>query len=772
MALVRKRLGEILLEAGMISEDQLETALTIQKSTNKSLGQILIESQFVTESNIKDALELQFGISYVNVKNISITPELIALIPENLMRQRQLIPISLAGNSLTIAMVNPQDLPAIDDVRLAVTKKMGKSVNVRSVVITEDDFYAFLNEQFDGLKAEAQPAKKQGPVGISIDSEHNTSEIVDEMELEEVDEDEIFDDGDADAAPIIRLANAILANALKRKASDIHIEPQEHQVRVRYRIDGVLHVEPPLPKKISNALASRFKIITNLNIAEKRLPQDGRLRRRIGGRNIDFRVSTLPSKHGEKIVMRILDSSNTQLGLEKLMIYPELLNGIREFVQRPYGIIFVTGPTGSGKTTSLYSILAERNTPDVNISTAEDPIEYDLPGLTQSQAQPGIGLTFAVILKAFLRQDPDIMLIGETRDKELAHIAIESALTGHLVFTSLHTNDAPGAITRLQEMGLDGFLISSSTICVVAQRLVRRLCDNCKVLYTPDDAALYFVGYPFWTPGGEKIQVYRHNEEGCEKCSKGYKGRMGVYELMAMNDDLRELVNKEATKAEIRQAAKASGMIPLKEYSLMLVRDGFTDLDEVLRVTMTDEGSEDADLPMAFFPPPDVPEPREPLMIIPPRKPDYRAQKKADKKKAEQEAAAGHYPPPGAYPPGAYPPPHYWPPPPGYAPPPGYPPHPGYPPPPEGAAAAAPAPEAATAQPAAEAEKAAEAVALPAGKSKAEEVLQRLNKPRGALPAAGQASNDNRKDLKCPSCLATIETEWDTCPYCFTTLKK
>lgn len=728
MALVRKRLGEILLEAGMITEEQLQEALIQQKSTNKSLGQILIESNYVTESNIKDALELQFGISYVNIKTVKLTPELLGLIPENLIRQRQIIPIHFVNNNLTIAMVNPQDLPAIDDVRMAVSKKIGKSVNVRAVVITEDDFYTFLTEQLDASKTAGGTEAKKGPVGISIEQEHDTAEIVSEMELGEIEEEEEFEETDADSAPIVRLANAILANALKKKASDIHIEPQEHELRLRYRIDGVLHTEPPLPKRIANALASRFKIISNLNIAEKRLPQDGRLRRRIGGRNIDFRVSTLPCKHGEKIVMRILDNSNTQLGLDKLMIYPELLNALRDFVHRPYGIIFVTGPTGSGKTTSLYSILAERNTPDVNISTAEDPIEYDLPGITQSQAQPEIGLTFARILKAFLRQDPDIMLIGETRDKELAHIAIESALTGHLVFTSLHTNDAPGAITRLQEMGIDGFLISSSTICVLAQRLVRRLCPDCRVPYEPEEALLYYVGYPFWTPGGEKVKVYRHNEAGCEKCSGGYKGRMGVYELMAINDDLREAINKDANKSVIRQIAKRSGMIPLKEYSLMLVRDGFTDFDEVLRVTMTDEGAEDGDIPMAFFPPPDVPEPREPILLVPPKKPDYRAQSKQKSKSNAQAAST---------------------------------------------AATAQAPPSATANPAVAASTSQtsenQPIALAAPGEKKEGPLQ--PKVRGALPAAGQTSS-MANDVRCPSCLATVESEWDTCPYCFTILKQ
>ncbi|MGE3727344.1 MAG: ATPase, T2SS/T4P/T4SS family [Candidatus Sericytochromatia bacterium] len=723
MALVRKRLGEILLEAGMISEDQLEEALVQQKNTSKSLGQILIESNYVTESNIKDALELQFGISYVNVKTIKLNADLLNMIPENLMRQRQIIPVNFVNNNLTIAMVNPQDLPAIDDVRLSVSKKIGKSVTVRAVVITEDDFYSFLNEQLDAGKTAAGGEVRKGPVGIALDQEHDTGDIVSEMDVVEADDDlDEADETDSEAAPIIRLANAILANALKKKASDIHIEPQEHELRLRYRIDGVLHTEPHLPKRIANALASRFKIITNLNIAEKRLPQDGRLRRRIGGRNIDFRVSTLPSKHGEKIVMRILDNSNTQLGLEKLMIYPELLKAIREYVQRPYGIIFVTGPTGSGKTTSLYSILAERNTPDVNISTAEDPIEYDLAGITQSQAQPDIGLTFARILKAFLRQDPDIMLIGETRDKELAHIAIESALTGHLVFTSLHTNDAPGAITRLQEMGIDGFLISSSTICVLAQRLVRRMCPKCKVLYEPDEALLYFVGYPFWTPG-ERIQIYKHNEAGCEECSSGYKGRMGVYELMAVNDEMREAINKDAVKSVIRQAAKRGGMVPLKEYSLMLVRDGYTDLDEVLRVTMTDEGAEDGEIPIGFFPPADVPEPREPIMIVPPRKPDYRAQRKQEQ--AKSGAAATAAPSGPAFP---------------------------------------EAPSAPSVQPGSP-----DSIAIGAP-SEEKKKGPPQPKVRGALPAAGQSSASAGD--RCPSCLATVEAEWETCPYCFTTLKQ
>lgn len=725
MALVRKRLGEILLEAGMITEDQLEKALTEQKSSKKSLGQILIDSEFVTEQSIKAALELQFGISYVNIKSITFTPELVETVPENLIRQRQLIPINFVGNNLTIAMVNPQDLPAIDDVRMAVSKKVGKSVNVRAVVITEDDFYAFLNEQFESAKESAP----KGPVGISTDQEHDTDDILSEMELEEVEDEGEYDDGDADAAPIVRLANAILANAIKKGVSDIHIEPQEHVVRLRYRIDGVLHETDEYPKKIASALASRFKIITNLNIAEKRLPQDGRLRRRFNGRNIDFRVSTLPSKFGEKIVMRILDNSNTQLGLDILFQYPELLNKVRELVQRPYGIIFVCGPTGSGKTTSLYSILAERNTPDVNISTAEDPIEYDLAGITQTQAQPEIGLTFARILKAFLRQDPDIMLIGETRDKELAHIAIESALTGHLVFTSLHTNDAPGAITRLQEMGLDGFLISSSTVMVLAQRLVRRLCD-CKIKYEPDPSVVKFVRYPFKDEDG-KVRVHKHNPDGCEKCSGGYKGRLGVYELMVMNDELREIINKESNKDEIRIAARRNGMVPLMQFSQMLVRDGYTDFDEVIRVTLTDEGQDDP-VPIQHYFTLDgegidlwahngkkaTPEEVENMIA------EFNPRKK--KKKHDDDAPGG----PAA----------------------------------AGGSSASQAPAAQNTH---------QAPAQPSPEDLSPEIaaarlLAEMQKPKAALPAAGQASQSN--DRKCPSCYASVDANTSTCPYCLADL--
>lgn len=583
MAIVKMKLGEILLNANLISEDQLKQAIEIQKQTKESLGMILIKQGYVTEASIKDALELQYGLRYINLRKTKVPPEVLKLIPENLMRQHQIVPIALTNNRLTLAMVDPQNLIAVDDVRF-----MLKGVTIQQVVITEDEFFWFL----DQIKPpEELQESLSGPLP-DITTVLGEMAAEDDLEMVEEKEDN-FKTTDlermSEESPIVKLANSILTGALGgKKVSDIHIEPFEEFLQVRYRIDGILHKQSHIPKKFLPALVSRFKIMSQLDIAEKRLPQDGRLRVRFKNRDIDFRVSTLPSKHGEKVCMRILDKSGTTLGLEKLFIYEEDLKLVREMTGRPFGIIFVTGPTGSGKTTTLYSILNERNTPDVNISTAEDPIEYDAPGLTQCQAKVEIGYTFARILKAFLRQDPDIMLIGETRDLEVAKIAIESALTGHLVFTSLHTNDAPGAIMRLDEMGVERFLISAATIGVIAQRLLRRLCGECKEAYTPTEAELDFVGFRY--DPAQLPTFYR--AKGCEKCNKGYAGRMGCYEILKMNDELRELIGRGASSALIRYAGKQSGMVPLKDYGLKLARDGHSSLEEVIRVTFSGEGEE------------------------------------------------------------------------------------------------------------------------------------------------------------------------------------
>ncbi|MEB3329598.1 MAG: GspE/PulE family protein [Candidatus Sericytochromatia bacterium] len=582
MALVKMKLGEILLNANLVTENQLKKAVEIQKETKESLGMILIKQGYISEASIKDALELQYGLRYVNLRKIKVAPEVLKMVPENLIRQHLIIPIQFANNRLTLAMVDPTNLIAIDDVRFLL-----KGVAVQPVIITEDEYYEFLESQF---KVQVDDLNKAGLDDlISSLTEDDDVEFIEDAEENNLSAVDLEREGND--APVIRLANTILTNALgsARKVSDIHIEPQATGIVVRFRQDGVLHRQMDLPSKILPALVSRFKIMSNLDIAEKRLPQDGRISVKFKDKEIDFRVSTLPSKFGEKICMRILDKSNTGVPLDKLFIFESDFKVVKEMVNRPFGIIFVCGPTGSGKTTTLYSILADRNTPDVNISTAEDPIEYDCPGITQCQAKPEVGYTFARILKAFLRQDPDIMLIGETRDKELAKIAIEAALTGHLVFTSLHTNDAPGAMMRLDEMGVEGFLTAAATIGVIAQRLVRRLCGKCSVEYTPDQATIDFVGLKY--DPNQPLVMRKHNHDGCPDCVKGYSGRMGVYEIMKMTDGIREVVARGGGAALIRYAAKQSGMVQLKDYALKLALLGHTDIDEVIRVCFSDEGS-------------------------------------------------------------------------------------------------------------------------------------------------------------------------------------
>ena len=441
--------------------------------------------------------------------------------------------------------------------------------------------------------------QKEKDKGTAKDKDKNagksTAEVIDLLQSEiirdlQMTEDTAAAGGDSKAdlmsasedAPIIRLANSVLGLAIKKGASDIHIEPMETDVIVRYRIDGVLQVVQNLPKKVQLGLISRLKIVSKLDIAEKRLPQDGRISVNMEGKPIDFRVSTVPAKWGEKICMRILDKSNTTLGLDKVVAHQPTLELIRELIAQPYGIMYVTGPTGSGKTTTLYSALAEINEPGVNISTAEDPIEYDLAGVNQVQANKDIELDFARILRAFLRQDPDIILVGETRDRETAHIAVEAALTGHLVFTTLHTNSAAGSFTRLGEMGIEPFLISSSTIGVMAQRLARRLCQHCKEPYKPDDTTCDYMGLE------KGVTLYKG--AGCDQCNgKGVRGRVGIYEVMKMNPELRAMVARGALTEEIHAAALKGGMLDLKLYSGWLLKEGLTTVEEVLQVVSVQE---------------------------------------------------------------------------------------------------------------------------------------------------------------------------------------
>ncbi|MEN9224564.1 MAG: GspE/PulE family protein [Thermostichus sp. HHBFW_bins_43] len=561
-------------------------------------------------------LKVIYGIPSLDVDLDQVEiPEITALIdsvlPLDICNRYKFLPIRQEGNQVLVAMVKPDNLQALDDIQ---RRFRIQGLKLQRRVFTQRDFDTLINRYMD-VQADLLAIKGINDAAAAQEEEEvevNTAEI-DLDSIEDVAADDASEGSleqqvkSADDAPIIKLANQILIKALQEGVSDIHIEPQEEYLRIRFRKDGVLRQAfEQFPKKIVPALTARFKIISNLNIAERRMPQDGRIRRVFKGRKVDFRVSTLPSRYGEKIVMRILDNSATQLGLDKLITDPETLASFKETVRRPFGLILVTGPTGSGKTTSLYSALAEVNDPGINISTAEDPIEYSLPGITQVQVIREKGMDFALILRAFLRQDPDVILVGETRDHETAKTAIEASLTGHLVLTTLHTNDAPGAIARLTEMGIEPFMISSSLLGVLAQRLMRRVCSACRIPYHPSPEELARYGLTL-TGDGEQLTFYKANKLSpkeveqhkatgkpiCEKCGGvGYKGRVGVYEFMRMNDRLAELINKEAPTEVIKEAAVESGMKTLLAYSLMLVKQGHTTLEEVDRVTLTDKGLE------------------------------------------------------------------------------------------------------------------------------------------------------------------------------------
>ncbi len=561
---------------GILERKDFEELLMQYPKIGVSLTRILAERV--------ESASTQVGIEYVALSKVQFDARVLSLLPEQTIVAHKVLPVAFANNRLTLAMVNPDNLTALDDVRRFV-----KGVMIEPVVCTGEDFQKFLSGPYKTL-TKKEGAKGEGGSGsaqTALQSLQNDS--IKDINLEEIDSDELAATSvtdirhSAEDAPVVRLANAILASAVNQGASDIHIEPMEKEVVVRFRIDGVLHPVQTVPKKGQMGLIARLKILSKLDIAEKRMPQDGRISVRLEEKAIDFRVSTIPSKWGEKVCMRILDKSNTQLGLDKLISHQETLQKVRDMVNQPYGILYVTGPTGSGKTTTLYSALAELNSSDINISTVEDPIEYDLGGVNQVQVHKEIGLDFARVLRAFLRQDPDVILIGETRDKETAKIAVEAALTGHMVFTTLHTNDAAGTFVRLDEMGIEPFLVASSTIGVMAQRLARRLC-KCKEAYTVDAETLRFLG------ASVEPNVTFYKPVGCEACGgSGYKGRVGIYEVLRLGTGVRALVIKRANTDEIREAARRDGMLTLKDYGLMLLKEGLTSLDEVLQCVVVQE---------------------------------------------------------------------------------------------------------------------------------------------------------------------------------------
>ncbi|HNQ62939.1 MAG TPA: ATPase, T2SS/T4P/T4SS family [Syntrophorhabdaceae bacterium] len=550
----------------VLEKKDFEALLRENPTISMSLNKIVAERV--------EAQNIQRGMGVKSLASTNIDADILLLIPKQTITRQKVLPISYANNTLMLGMTKPNDILAIDEVR-----KFVKGVAIEQVLISEDELKVFMEKDYPEIIK-----KGEEKVEVSIDNlldnmDNLQSDILKDMEIEEGKEDEIGVadlESEAQGAPIVRLTNSIIGMALKKGASDIHIEPMEKGCRVRYRIDGMLKEEMMLPRKVILPLISRIKIISKLDITERRMPQDGRITMRIDNKSVDFRVSSVPTKFGEKICTRILDKSNTMLGLDKLISNKPTLDLVREMIAKPYGIIYVTGPTGSGKSTTLYSALAEKNSIDVNISTVEDPIEYDLAGINQVQVNSDIGLDFARVLRAFLRQDPDIILVGETRDKETAKIAVEAALTGHLVFTTLHANDAPSTFMRLNEMGIEPFLVSTSIIGIISQRLVRRICPNCKEKYKPDNVIAKYLGLP------EDTELYKG--KGCDTCNmSGYKGRVGVYEVLSVNESLRHFIGEGADTQTIRQEAIKGGMKSLKDYCLILLNEGLTTVDEVLR---------------------------------------------------------------------------------------------------------------------------------------------------------------------------------------------
>ncbi|BAD80212.1 type IV pilus assembly protein PilB [Synechococcus elongatus PCC 6301] len=608
--------GNKLVQAGFVDPEQLQTALVESRRSGQSLPQVIsaltgqsLPPELMQQYRRQQLFELKIlhGVESLNPDqgqySEEVIHELIAdLVPIETCRRHQLVPLERheAPPRAVVAMVDPNNLDALDELNRLLRPR---GYTLQRLVITLEDherlIAGYLDQQLE--RQQAMQAKQLGDFSEELAN-------LDNLELTEIsvqEEDLAKALQEADDAPIVSLANKILLKALTEGASDIHVEPQEDGLRVRLRRDGVLHQEfGTLPKKIQPALTSRLKIMANLDIAERRVPQDGRIRRMFQGRKIDFRVNSLPSHFGEKICMRLLDNSATQLGLDQLITDEEALALVRDMGSRPYGLILVTGPTGSGKSTSLYSLLAERNDPAININTAEDPIEYTLPGLTQVQVLREKGMNFASILRAFMRQDPDVILVGETRDLETARTAIEAALTGHLVLTTLHANDAPSAIARLSEMGVEPYLVSGSLIGVVSQRLMRRVCPDCRVPYTPNPEELGRYGlsasqeldvtfYKAKTLTSDSLAQARSQGQVCRTCrGTGYKGRVGVYEVMRVNEVLQVAINQGLPTERLKEIAVEQGMKTLLSYSLELVRQGYTTFEEVDRVTFTDSGVE------------------------------------------------------------------------------------------------------------------------------------------------------------------------------------
>jgi type IV pilus assembly protein PilB len=559
------KIGEMLLKGNLITQEQLRTALETQKKSRERIGSILVKAGTIKEPELLSFLGRQFNIPVVDLTKYEINPEVVRLLPEDMVQKNMALPINRVGAKLIVAVADPSNMAILD----AIGFKTGYAVEL--VLASEKEITNAINKFFDQ----------------SLEFKDIISELDDELEVvheDEVDVSEI--ERGLDDAPVVKLVNFILTDAIKRRCSDIHVEPYEKEFRVRYRVDGVLYEMMRPPMKMRNAISSRLKILASLDIAERRLPQDGRIKLKIGkGREMDFRVSTLPTIYGEKTVLRLLDKGTLQLDMTKLGFEQDQLNDFTEAIHRPYGMVLVTGPTGSGKTTTLYSGLSDLNKTSDNISTCEDPVEFNFAGINQVQIKEEIGLTFASALRSFLRQDPDIIMVGEIRDYETAEIGVKAALTGHLVLSTLHTNDAPSTVTRLLNMGIEPFLVSSSLNLVLAQRLARRVCTQCSEELKIPAKALSDAGMK-----PEQIKSARLSRgKGCEECNRtGFRGRVALYEVMPVREEIKDLVLRGGSALDIKREAVRLGMKTLRQAGLTKVEEGVTTLDEILRVTAPD----------------------------------------------------------------------------------------------------------------------------------------------------------------------------------------
>jgi len=575
MAKKRRHLGEILYRAGVVEKRALISAIKTARSNNKRLGQVLLELGLIDEETLAKALAKQFGLKYVNLDRITIPPEALKLIPEDTIRKHNVLPLGMNNGRLKLIISDPSDLDTMDAIRFRLNTELD------CYLASPSKIRKYIEESLDN----AQGEEDEDRLRHSIDATAaELAEAGHELRAEVL---RAQAAGADDEGPVIRLVNLIIDNAYYMRASDIHIEPMADRVRVRYRVDGVCLEKDNIPKNMQAPLITRLTILSGMDIAERRLPQDGRIKRKIGGQDIDFRVSSLPGYHGESVVMRILRPDAVNIGIKSLGFEPEDYERFQRIIKRPNGIFLVTGPTGSGKTTTLYAALQELNKPDKKIITAEDPVEYHFDGMNQCQVKEEINLTFDKILRAMLRQAPNIILVGEIRDGVVADTAIQAALTGHLVFSTLHTNDAPSAITRLIDMGVKPFLVASSIQAVMAQRLVRVICDNCKqVDENPDPYYLRLLDIS--EEEARKHTFYKG--AGCSKCQDtGYKGRIGIFEMFEMNNELRELAFAKAPAGELRKAARASGMKTLAEDGKIKIFKGITTPEEVAKVSQVEE---------------------------------------------------------------------------------------------------------------------------------------------------------------------------------------